>query len=126
MNTRSNRRARGDRGSREFEGNDQPCADYCWWRPRRRHEGRPKNELLADFSHEIRPRLSGILGHCELLLREEGARLTPHGRPDLHMIKANARTLLSLINDILDLESEPQLAAIPVVLMSTGEERARA
>ena len=47
--------------------------------------------------------MNGILGYRELLLREEGSRLTAHGRRDLNVIKSNARTLLALINDILDL-----------------------
>src|SRR5258708_3028911 len=64
---------------------------------------RLKSEFLANFSHEIRTPLNGIIGYCELLLREEGARLTPHGRRDMNVIKSNARTLLALINDILDL-----------------------
>jgi CheY-like chemotaxis protein/signal transduction histidine kinase len=64
---------------------------------------RLKSEFLANFSHEIRTPLNGILGYCDLLLREEGSRLTPHGRRDLSIIKTNARTLLALINDILDL-----------------------
>jgi PAS domain S-box-containing protein len=64
---------------------------------------RLQNEFLANFSHEIRTPLNGILGYCELLLRDEGARLTPHGRRDLNIVKANAKTLLGLINDILDL-----------------------
>jgi CheY-like chemotaxis protein len=64
---------------------------------------RLKSEFLANFSHEIRTPLNGILGYCDLLHREEGSRLTPHGRRDLNVVKSNARTLLSLINDILDL-----------------------
>ncbi len=64
---------------------------------------RLKSEFLANFSHEIRTPLNGIIGYCELLLREEGSRLTPHGRRDMNVIKSNARTLLALINDILDL-----------------------
>jgi len=64
---------------------------------------RLKSEFLANFSHEIRTPLNGILGYCDLVLREEGQRLTPHGRRDLSVIKQNARTLLALINDILDL-----------------------
>ena len=64
---------------------------------------RLKSEFLANFSHEIRTPLNGILGYCDLVLREEGQRLTPHGRRDLNVIKANAKTLLALINDILDL-----------------------
>ncbi len=64
---------------------------------------RLKSEFLANFSHEIRTPLNGIIGYVDLLMREEGSRLTPHGRRDLHVVKANARTLLALINDILDL-----------------------
>jgi CheY-like chemotaxis protein/signal transduction histidine kinase len=64
---------------------------------------RLKSEFLANFSHEIRTPLNGILGYCDLLLREEGQRLTSHGRRDLNVVKTNARTLLALINDILDL-----------------------
>ncbi|RYZ63300.1 MAG: hybrid sensor histidine kinase/response regulator, partial [Proteobacteria bacterium] len=64
---------------------------------------RLKSEFLANFSHEIRTPLNGILGYCDLLMREEGSRLTPHGRRDLNVVKSNARTLLALINDILDL-----------------------
>ena len=64
---------------------------------------RLKSEFLANFSHEIRTPLNGILGYCDLVLREEGERLTPHGRRDLNVVKQNARTLLALINDILDL-----------------------
>jgi CheY-like chemotaxis protein len=64
---------------------------------------RLKSEFLANFSHEIRTPLNGIIGYCDLLVREEGTRLTPHGRRDLNVVKANAKTLLSLINDILDL-----------------------
>ncbi|MCA9694986.1 MAG: response regulator, partial [Myxococcales bacterium] len=64
---------------------------------------RLKSEFLANFSHEIRTPLNGIIGYCDLLSQEEGDRLTAHGRKDLSTIKANARTLLALINDILDL-----------------------
>src|SRR5215468_6062787 len=64
---------------------------------------RLKSEFLANFSHEIRTPLNAITGYCDLLNRDEGSRLTPHGRRDLSVIKANARTLLALINDILDL-----------------------
>ena len=64
---------------------------------------RLKSEFLANFSHEIRTPLNAIIGYADLLSREEGSRLTLHGRRDLSTIKNNARTLLALINDILDL-----------------------
>jgi CheY-like chemotaxis protein/signal transduction histidine kinase len=75
---------------------------------------RLKSEFLANFSHEIRTPLNGIIGYCDLLTREEGSRLTPHGRRDLSVIRANAKTLLSLINDILDL-SKIEAGRIDVV-----------
>ncbi|MFO0757892.1 MAG: response regulator [Byssovorax sp.] len=62
-----------------------------------------QNEFLQNFSHEIRTPLNGIIGYCDLLSRDEGSRLTPYGRRDLNIIKSNARTLLAMINDILDL-----------------------
>jgi CheY-like chemotaxis protein/signal transduction histidine kinase len=62
-----------------------------------------KSDFLASFSHEIRTPLNGILGYCDLLAREEGTRLTRNGQRDLSVIRSNAKTLLSLINDILDL-----------------------
>jgi CheY-like chemotaxis protein/signal transduction histidine kinase len=64
---------------------------------------RLKGEFLANFSHEIRTPLNGIIGYCDLVLREEGGRMSPHGRRDLSVVKSNARALLALINDILDL-----------------------
>ncbi|MEC7520759.1 MAG: response regulator [Myxococcota bacterium] len=64
---------------------------------------RLKSEFLANFSHEIRTPLNGIIGYCDLLGQEEGERLTAHGRRDLTTIRRNAKTLLALINDILDL-----------------------
>ncbi|HJL05994.1 MAG TPA: response regulator [Polyangiaceae bacterium LLY-WYZ-15_(1-7)] len=64
---------------------------------------RLKSEFLANFSHEIRTPLNGIIGYVDLLSREEGERLTAHGRRDLSTIRKNAKTLLALINDILDL-----------------------
>ncbi len=75
---------------------------------------RLKSEFLANFSHEIRTPLNGILGYCDLLLREEGSRLTPHGRRDLNVVHTNARALLELINDILDL-SKMEAGRVDVV-----------
>ncbi|MAQ19336.1 MAG: hybrid sensor histidine kinase/response regulator [Sandaracinus sp.] len=64
---------------------------------------RLKSQFLANFSHEIRTPLNGIVGYVDLLTREEGSRLTAHGRRDLRTVRRNAKTLLALINDILDL-----------------------
>ncbi|AKV02836.1 hypothetical protein AKJ09_09499 [Labilithrix luteola] len=84
-------------------------------RARRRSEEGPAHEgdtrsrvdsaFLANVSHEMRTPLNGILGYCDLVLREQGERLTPDGRRDLNVIEQNARTLLGLVNDLLDLSN---------------------
>src|SRR4051812_39417860 len=87
---------------------------------------RLKSEFLANFSHEIRTPLNAITGYCDLLIRDEGSRLTPHGRRDLSVIKANARTLLALINDILDLSKieagRAEIVKEPISLPDLAEE----
>ena len=52
------------------------------------------------MSHELRTPLSAVIGYTELLEEEsdDGAILN-----DLGKIKSNAKHLLSLINDVLDL-----------------------
>ncbi|WNG49802.1 HAMP domain-containing histidine kinase [Archangium minus] len=62
-----------------------------------------KNEFLSDLNHDIRSPLNGIIGYCDLLILEEGRHLTQNGLHDLGMVKKNAQTLLSLINDVLAL-----------------------
>lgn len=61
---------------------------------------RMKSEFLANMSHEIRTPMNAILGFTEIL----GKRLadSPHS-PMLRSIQASGRTLISLLNDILDL-----------------------
>ena len=61
---------------------------------------RSKSEFLANMSHEIRTPMNAILGYSELLgsIVREGV-----ARDYLESIKSSGRTLLTLINDILDL-----------------------
>ena len=61
---------------------------------------RAKSEFLANMSHEIRTPMNAILGFSELL---QGAISDPQPRAYLNSITASGRTLLALINDILDL-----------------------
>ena len=64
---------------------------------------RAKSSFLANMSHELRTPLSAVLGYCELIeddLRDSG---DTHIIPDLTKISMNAKHLLTLINDVLDL-----------------------
>ena len=59
-----------------------------------------KSAFLANMSHEIRTPMNGILGFADLLLDGE---LPPEQRRQVKMIADSGRSLLRLINDILDL-----------------------
>jgi PAS domain S-box-containing protein len=61
---------------------------------------RAKSEFLANMSHEIRTPMNAILGFTDLL---QSMVIEDRSRSYLQTIAASGRTLLRLINDILDL-----------------------
>jgi PAS domain S-box-containing protein len=64
---------------------------------------RAKSSFLANMSHELRTPLSAVIGYSEML-EEEAEDSGERGMlSDLAKIKSNAKHLLGLINDVLDL-----------------------
>jgi signal transduction histidine kinase/DNA-binding response OmpR family regulator len=62
-----------------------------------------KSEFLANMSHELRTPLNSIIGYTELVIMLGAAGLGETERSNLDVVLRNARHLLSLINDVLDL-----------------------
>src|SRR6202142_1018626 len=61
---------------------------------------RAKSLFLANMSHEIRTPMNSIIGFTELLQKTQ---INKTQRENLQIVDNNSRTLLEIINDILDL-----------------------
>jgi PAS domain S-box-containing protein len=62
-----------------------------------------KSQFLANMSHEFRTPLNAILGYTHMLLNNVTGQVTEPQRKSLTRIDSNAKHLLALINDILDI-----------------------
>ncbi len=91
------------------------------------HANRAKSEFLANMSHEIRTPMNSVLGFLDLTL--EDANLHEIQRTYLRNARNSAKSLLKLINDILDiskLESNHlELENIPFSLDRTVQDAIR-
>jgi len=64
---------------------------------------RLKGEFLANMSHEFRTPLNSIIGFSGMLMQDPENRLGAEAKEDLQIIYQNGRSLLGLIDSILDL-----------------------
>src|SRR5438128_3507867 len=84
---------------------------------------RAKSDFLANMSHEIRTPMNAIINLTALALETD---LSPRQSQYLNIVHSSARSLLALINDILDLskvEAEKlELEVAPFRLRSVLEE----
>jgi signal transduction histidine kinase len=62
-----------------------------------------KSKFLANMSHELRTPMNSIIGYTDLLVDEVDGPINEEQRNSLLRITTNARHLMKLINDILDL-----------------------
>jgi signal transduction histidine kinase/integral membrane sensor domain MASE1 len=85
-----------------------------------------KDRFLASMSHELRTPLNAIIGFTGTLLMKLAGPLTADQEKQLRTVQRNARHLLSLINDLLDLArieaGKVQLRREPVVCAEVIEE----
>jgi PAS domain S-box-containing protein len=72
-----------------------------------------KSQFLANVSHDVRTPLNAILGYTSLLLRGVSGPIDQTQRESLVRVYANARHLLTLINEILDI-SRIEAGKMPV------------
>ncbi|MEK6410764.1 MAG: response regulator [Acidobacteriota bacterium] len=66
-------------------------------------DGQTKARFLANMSHELRTPMNAIIGFTSLLLDDRSLQLNERHRRSLERVSRNARDLLELINNVLDL-----------------------
>jgi PAS domain S-box-containing protein len=62
-----------------------------------------KSAFLANMSHELRTPLNSIIGYTDLLLDRVDGEINEEQEKSIKKVHNNARNLLNLINDVLDM-----------------------
>ncbi|MBK8167890.1 MAG: response regulator [bacterium] len=94
--------ARQEELEREIERRREAEHDLIQARDAAEAASRAKSQFLANMSHEIRTPLNGMMGMTELALDSE---LQPTQREQLEIALESGRSLLTVINDILDVSA---------------------
>jgi len=89
---------------------------------RLREHDRLKSAFVANVSHELRTPLNVIIGLSQLLLRDPQLPLAPLQQEVVTRTERNARSLLELVNDLLDYSRlEAGRAALQLEELDVGE-----
>jgi PAS domain S-box-containing protein len=89
---------------------------------RLRDHDRLKSAFVSNISHELRTPLNVIIGLCQLLDRDRQLPLAPLQSEAVTRMERNARSLLELVNDLLDYSRlEAGRAALHLERVDVGE-----
>jgi PAS domain S-box-containing protein len=102
----------------EVKQHDELVAAY----DRLREHDRLKSAFVSNISHELRTPLNVIIGLSQLLERDRQLPLAPLQSEAVTRIERNARSLLELVNDLLDYSRlEAGRAALHLESIDVGE-----